>query len=266
MTRSDSQAPFANPPERGDPRAVDHRINTHDCGGDSAVPGYGARADRTVARRGARARRLPEARRPPAGGAARRRPASRDRSASAGMPGPGGAPDSALDNPQRETAPPEAGPFRSFRLRAVSYGVAILQRPRPCVAAMMYEPSGLSCRSFTDTFGSVPRRDQVVAAPWPALATKTPMSLASTSLPDAVRTRSSPGASGRLPLMSVHVAPPSVVSKTWPSPAENVFVHRREKPLKTTYACAGFAGSTVIAWMKRFGNDAGRVSACQEPP
>src|SRR5919201_5249831 len=165
---------------------------------------------------------------------------------------------------KREAAPRGAGPPRTSCRRR--YGVAIFQRPRPWVAAMMYEPFGLSCRSFTDACGRVPRRDQVVAAPWPAVATKTPMSLASTSLPRVVRTRSSPGASGRLPLMSVQLTPPSVVSQTWPSPAENVFVHRREKPLKTTYACDGFAGSTVIAWMKRFGNDAGRVSACQEPP
>ena len=57
------------------------------------------------------------------------------------------------------------GPVSLYELCRNRYGVAIFQRPRPCVAAMMYEPSGLNCRSFTDTFGSVPRRDQDVAAP-----------------------------------------------------------------------------------------------------
>ena len=63
-----------------------------------------------------------------------------------------------------ETAP-QCGAVSLYELCRNRYGVAIFQRPRPCVAAMMYEPSGLNCRSFTDTFGSVPRRDQDVAAP-----------------------------------------------------------------------------------------------------
>src|SRR6266704_1533408 len=150
------------------------------------------------------------------------------------------------------------------------YGVAIFQRPRPCVAAMMYEPSGLSWRSFTDACGRVPRRDHVVALPWPADAIKTPMSVATTTLPLFVVTMSSPGASGSavepLPLMSVQVWPPSFVSKTWPSPALKVLVQRRENPLKTTYAWLTFAGSTKRPWMNRFGNDAGRLSWCTVPP
>src|SRR5678815_2297136 len=97
------------------------------------------------------------------------------------------------------------------------------------------------------------------------------MSVATTRCPLGVRTRSSPGASGRacgppVPLMSVQVAPPSIVSKTWPSPESNVLVHRREKPLKTTYAWLGLFFSTTRPWMNRFGKSDGRLSWCTVPP
>src|SRR5919201_6426047 len=112
--------------------------------------------------------------------------------------------------------------------------------PRPCVAAISALPSGENVRSFTDAFGRpVPKRDHVVE---PTAAENTPTSVARyIVLPFS--TRSSPGASGRLPLMSVHVAPPFVDLKTWPVPPEGI--HCREKPPKTAYTVAALLGSTV---------------------
>src|SRR4029453_14177925 len=105
-----------------------------------------------------------------------------------------------------------AAPFRSRRIGGRYVSAAIDHSPRPCVAAMIVPPSEVSDRSFVEAFGSpVPNRDHEVAAPPPAAAMNTPMSVARTSRPFTTR-RSSLGASGRFPEMSVHVPPPSVVS------------------------------------------------------
>src|SRR5215469_11367250 len=127
----------------------------------------------------------------------------------------------------RTEAPP---PF--VRTYGVWVGSDTRQMPRPWVTAMMESPAGLSRMSLTDAAGRfAPNRYQV--PPCGLNEIITPTSLATTSLPLA-RKMASAGTSGKLPLMSVHVAPPSVVSNTCPSPADIVFVQRREKPLKTT--------------------------------
>src|SRR4051812_39236251 len=114
--------------------------------------------------------------------------------------------------------------------------------PRPCVAAMRYEPLGDSERSLTAAFGRpVPRRDQALGVA--ADATNMPTSIARYRFVPAI-TRSSAGASGRPPEMSVQVTPPSFDSNTWPTPEFGI--QRREKPPNTAYTCAAFAGSTVI--------------------
>jgi hypothetical protein len=114
--------------------------------------------------------------------------------------------------------------------------VNLRRRDLPEVAAVrrreILVPPSISCRSLTETFGSVPSRVHV--PPCRFDETTTPTSVATTSLWLAVITRSSPGMSGKLPLMSIHDEPAFVDSYTWPSPAENVFVHRRERPLNTT--------------------------------
>src|SRR5262245_46626633 len=75
------------------------------------------------------------------------------------------------------------------------HGVAIVQMPRPWVAAMMYEAFGLNWRSFTEAFGRfAPSRVHVPPCRFDEIIT--PMSLARTRRPLGVATRSSAGASG----------------------------------------------------------------------
>src|SRR5207247_5296249 len=88
-----------------------------------------------------------------------------------------------------------------------------------------------------------PRRDHV--AP-PLDDTTVPRSVPTTSLPLLI-TMSFTGISGRLPLISVHVAPPSMVLNRWPMPAPGPSVHRREKPLKPRYAVLPLASAASIA-------------------
>ena len=102
----------------------------------------------------------------------------------------------------------------STRLRAAT-APRSCHIPRPWVTATI-APPGVVVRSFGIAFGKPePYRIHVPGAP--ALVTNTPTSVASTSL-DPLITRSSAGASGRLPLMSFQFAPPSMDSNTCPTP------------------------------------------------
>src|SRR6187549_2624499 len=92
------------------------------------------------------------------------------------------------------------------------YGAAILNIPRPWVTATI-APPGVVVRSFGIAFGK--------PEPYRCHVPGEPASVASTSL-DPLITRSSAGASGRLPLMSFQVAPPSVDSNTCPTPAPGI--------------------------------------------
>src|SRR5436190_15453450 len=107
-------------------------------------------------------------------------------------------------------------------------------------------PSGPRWRSITVVYGRFdPRRDHV--AP-PLAETTVPRSVPTTSRPLLI-TMSFTGMSGRLPLTSVHVPPPSVVFQRWPRPAPGPSVQRRENPLKPRYAVLpdASAGSIAIA-------------------
>jgi len=80
-----------------------------------------------------------------------------------------------------QTGPASATEPRSGANHLAGYGDGCAHSPRPCVAAMILEPSDESVRSFTDALGSaVPKRDHEVAAPPPAAAVYTPRSVAST--------------------------------------------------------------------------------------
>src|SRR5215813_470413 len=115
-------------------------------------------------------------------------------------------------------------------------------------------PFGPGVRSFTELSGRPwPRTDQDVLVPWPWRAVNTPSSVASAILPP-VSTSASDAMSGRFPEMSVQDLPPFCVSNTWPTPPPGT--NRREYPLKTAYACAGFDGSTVTPAMYRLGRPA----------
>src|SRR5690242_8523970 len=71
------------------------------------------------------------------------------------------------------------------------------------------------------------------------------------------------GASGRLPDWSVHVLPPLVDSKTWPTPPPGI--QRRENAPYTTTTWLAFDGSTQKLVGIRLGR-LGACTVCQLPP
>src|SRR5438067_13888451 len=85
---------------------------------------------------------------------------------------------------------------------------------------------------MTVTYGNPLTRLQV--AP-PSVPVRTPTSVPRYIVPPEM-TNDDAGTSGRLPLASVQLAPPSVVFQRWPSPAPGPSVKRRLKPLTTRYA------------------------------
>src|SRR5689334_9115882 len=116
-------------------------------------------------------------------------------------------------------------------------------------------------RSFVDAFGRlVPTRVHDPGAV--ALVAKTPTSVPTTSRP-CISTTSFAGASGRLPERSVHVAPPSVDSNTWPTPAPGI--HRRENAPYVTKTWPGSLASTRNDVGIRLGRFFA-VTVCHAPP
>src|SRR5258708_2676552 len=111
----------------------------------------------------------------------------------------------------------EAAAARGGGLTEVGYGAAMVQMPRPCVAAMSV-PLGSTVSWSTTTFGRfVPGLLQVAPL---SDDVNTPKSDATMRWPFS-KTTSSIGPSGRLPETSVQLVPPFVVSKTWPTPGSS---------------------------------------------
>lgn len=146
------------------------------------------------------------------------------------------------------------------------HGIDMLHNPRPYVGATIVSPSGVSVRLFTVAFGRPdPKVDHTVGLPTPAA--NTPFSVDTTSSSPRIN-RSVAVASGRLPLMSFRVSPPSVDSKTGP-PLSFHEVPCPTEPAERDVDLPGSTGSIRIARIHRSGSGsprAGPATRCHSPP